>query len=94
MHSRTRRQQRILDLIADYAIPSQQQLQELLADKGIEVTQATLSRDLRTLGVVNGSKGYALPEAPADATQENDRLWRPVRRAHGDSVSVGAGGWD
>ena len=71
MRSRTRRHQRILDLIADYAIPSQQQLQELLAAQGVEVTQATLSRDLRTLGVVKGPNGYALPEAPAGTAVRN-----------------------
>ena len=90
MRSRTRRQQRILDLIADYAIPSQQQLQELLTAQGIEVTQATLSRDLHNLGVVKGPNGYALPESPADAIQEGGRLWQTVRRELIEAVAGGA----
>lgn len=48
--SRTARQARIADLLAKNFVSSQVQLAELLAEEGIEIAQATLSRDLDELG--------------------------------------------
>jgi transcriptional regulator of arginine metabolism len=45
------RQRKILALIRDRIVSSQKELRDLLGQEGIEVTQATLSRDLKTLGV-------------------------------------------
>jgi transcriptional regulator of arginine metabolism len=65
--TRSARQARIAELIAAQPVTSQTQLATLLADGGIEVTQATLSRDLEELGAVKlrGSDGapasYVLP---------------------------------
>ena len=65
--TRPARQARIAELIAAHPVTSQTQLAALLADGGIEVTQATLSRDLEELGAVKlrGSDGapasYVLP---------------------------------
>jgi transcriptional regulator of arginine metabolism len=49
---KSERQQAILELIAAKAIRSQRELEQLLRKAGWDVTQATLSRDLRELGVV------------------------------------------
>ena len=46
------RQQAILDLVAKASISSQDRLRQSLDKIGFEVTQATLSRDLRELNVV------------------------------------------
>jgi transcriptional regulator of arginine metabolism len=65
--SRSARQARIAELIGGRPVTSQTQLAALLAESGIEVTQATLSRDLEELGAVKlrGSDGapasYVLP---------------------------------
>jgi transcriptional regulator of arginine metabolism len=65
--SRSARQVRIRQLIEAHPVTSQTQLAALLAGSGIEVTQATLSRDLEELGAVKlrGSDGapasYVLP---------------------------------
>lgn len=48
--SRAARQARIADLLAREEVTSQVQLVELLAAEGIEIAQATLSRDLDELG--------------------------------------------
>lgn len=48
--SRTARQARIADLLAHHVVSSQVQLLDLLAQQGIDITQATLSRDLDELG--------------------------------------------
>ena len=65
------RQQRIADLLTRTAVRSQTQLAQLLADDGIEVTQATLSRDLVELDAVkvripSGALVYAVPAQGGD----------------------------
>ena len=51
---------------------SHERIRAALEHRGIEVTQATLSRDLREMGVVKTTSGYRLPEdlvaplSPAD----------------------------
>lgn len=66
MTHKTERQTAILDLVGRNAVRSHEELRILLQRRGIRVTQATLSRDLRDLGVVRvpGETGahYALPE--------------------------------
>lgn len=64
---REHRRELVRKLVADYAIESQAMLVSLLADEGVEATQATVSRDLEDLGIgkVRGADGrisYALPE--------------------------------
>ena len=55
-------------ILSSAAVRSQSELAALLADEGIEVTQATLSRDLEELGAVKlrGADGgvgvYVVPE--------------------------------
>ncbi|MDE6729246.1 MAG: arginine repressor, partial [Oscillospiraceae bacterium] len=44
------RQETILELIRTKAIGNQQELQTALAESGFPVAQATISRDIRTLG--------------------------------------------
>lgn len=61
--SRTARQARILDILANSRVTSQVQLSELLLDEGVDITQATLSRDLDELGAkkvrpASGGRAY------------------------------------
>ena len=65
---RTRRQRWIAQLIEKGHVENQEQLQTLLAERSVRVAQATLSRDLRELGVVKGPSGYALPGAGGNGT--------------------------
>jgi transcriptional regulator of arginine metabolism len=64
------RQDAILQLIGSHQISSQEDLKQLLRVRGLTVTQATLSRDLRDLGVLraSGEEGarYMLPEMVSD----------------------------
>ncbi|HEV8556765.1 MAG TPA: arginine repressor [Actinophytocola sp.] len=66
--TRVARQARIVELVTSMGIRSQTELAKLLAGEGIEVTQATLSRDLDELGAVKlrGADGgvpvYVIPE--------------------------------
>jgi len=80
-NDRQHRRDRILGLVAGHRITSQAQLQKLLHDAGIEVNQATLSRDLRDLAVVKTHEGYQLPSVAAAAPAETlqNSLWHAVR---------------
>lgn len=51
------RQARIKELIKEYAIDTQEELQARLKDCGFNVTQATVSRDIRELGIVKSNSG-------------------------------------
>ena len=53
------RQSLVVELVDREPITSQEQLRERLLAKGIEVTQATLSRDIRDLGLVKRTKDGA-----------------------------------
>jgi transcriptional regulator of arginine metabolism len=46
------RQSAILEIVDREAITSQEQLRERLREQGIDATQATLSRDIRDLGLI------------------------------------------
>ena len=61
--SKPLRQRRILERVGEEPIANQEQLRRRLAQLGIRVTQATLSRDLKELGLVKTPHGYALPTA-------------------------------
>ena len=50
----TARRSLVRSLLIDEVVTSQDQLRTLLADQGIDVTQATLSRDLEAIGAAKG----------------------------------------
>jgi transcriptional regulator of arginine metabolism len=66
--TRVGRQARIVAILSSRPVHSQGELAALLADDGIDVTQATLSRDLEELGAVKlraadgGGGVYVVPE--------------------------------
>jgi transcriptional regulator of arginine metabolism len=66
--TRAGRQARIVSVLSSRPVHSQTELAGLLADEGIDVTQATLSRDLEELGAVKlrgpdgGGGVYVVPE--------------------------------
>jgi transcriptional regulator of arginine metabolism len=69
--SRATRLARIVELVGGHAVRSQSELAALLAEDGIAVTQATLSRDLEELGAYKvrapdgGPPAYVVPDAGA-----------------------------
>jgi transcriptional regulator of arginine metabolism len=80
---------RILELIRERPISTQDQLTEVLRSEGIEVTQATISRDVRELRLIkvpgeDGHYQYSLPDDPAG----NSRLERLRRHLHDLLVGV------
>jgi transcriptional regulator of arginine metabolism len=79
--TKTQRQERIRQALGRHQVTSQPQLAELLASDGIDVTQATLSRDLDDLGAIKvriagGETIYALPELEPQRIAPEDHLRR------------------
>ena len=77
-----RQRQHIIErLLGDQAVSSQEQLVELLAERGVNATQATVSRDLDDLGAVKvrvggGAGLYAVPVPAEERTMSDDHLRR------------------
>ena len=59
------RQNAILTLVDEAPVPSQEELQSRLRRKGFRVGQATLSRDIRKLGLVKSARGYQVSAGDA-----------------------------
>ena len=69
--TKSSRHQQILELVTQHEVHSQSELAALLADQGVNVTQATLSRDLDELDAVkvrssSGALVYAVPGEGGD----------------------------
>jgi len=66
---KARRQSQILDVIDHEPVASQEALLQKLEGRGIKATQATISRDLKELGLVKraGDGAYARPGAERTA---------------------------
>jgi transcriptional regulator of arginine metabolism len=87
--TKSARQRLIIDLLGRHPVRSQPELAELLADAGVAVTQATLSRDLVELDAIkvrssSGGLVYAVPAeggdrrpaVPGDSAAGSQRLAR------------------
>ncbi len=75
------RQEKMLELISKYEIDTQDELIERLRESGFEVTQATVSRDIRELKISKMTTGkgtyrYVLPKqtAPTSNMKFNSAL--------------------
>jgi len=79
--SKSQRQHLLAKILEKQAVSSQAKLVELLKGEGVDVTQATLSRDLEELGAVKvrvpvGDSVYAVPDNPTERVLPVDHLRR------------------
>jgi transcriptional regulator of arginine metabolism len=74
------RQAQILDVIDHEPIVSQEMLRARLHGRGIEATQATISRDLKEIGLVKraGDGAYVRPGTERAGPETGERLRRAV----------------
>ncbi len=74
------RQSQILDLVDREALSSQEALRQKLKDRGIDATQATLSRDLKELGLVKraGDGAYTRPGNERGSLAVGEQLRKAV----------------
>jgi transcriptional regulator of arginine metabolism len=77
--SKLSRHQTILELLGQGPVTSQEELQRLLHKRGLDAGQATLSRDIRELGLVKSANGYSLPGGEAAPEPELPSIDRLVR---------------
>ena len=66
--SKAARHAKIITLLEQHEVHSQNELAELLADEGVQVNQGTLSRDLVEIGAlrIRGSDGHLVYAAPSE----------------------------
>jgi len=97
LNTRAARRELIVELIRGGAVASQSDLVEMLRERGIEVTQATVSRDLDEIGAVktvaaDGRLLYAVPAEGGEDRLQADELEdinaRLIRVAEDTMVSV------
>jgi len=65
---KARRQSVVLEVVQREPVRSQEQLRRRMRAVGFDVTQATLSRDIRELGLVKGGADGAYQAVPREAT--------------------------
>jgi len=83
---KVRRQKLIRSLIERNDVRDQRELLALLAVEGVRTTQSTLSRDLATIGVAKGPRGYEI--VPAQTSPGDQRQANRVIRDAVESVAV------
>jgi transcriptional regulator of arginine metabolism len=74
---KSKRHLKIMNIIKDEAISTQEDLVKRLLESGIEVTQATISRDIKKLGLIkvpDGHGGYKY-SLPVERTQSDIENW-------------------
>ncbi len=91
MANKADRHTAIREIIESRSVGSQEELRRLLVERGWDVTQSTLSRDLREMRLAripgaDGSARYAMPEA-TDAGQPRLEALLPHLFIHLDGVS-------
>jgi transcriptional regulator of arginine metabolism len=62
----------IRELVASAAVTSQDELRRKLVRRGFDVTQATLSRDIREIRLYKGPNGYALANGNGLAVEDEE----------------------
>ncbi len=66
----TSRRDAIRQLLSSSPAGTQQSVVDALIAQGFEVTQSSVSRDLREIGAIKSADGYTLPSASADGADE------------------------
>ena len=82
---KTERHRKILELISDNAVTTQEELMAMLSDAGFRVTQATVSRDIKELRLIktldsDGRYRYSTVK------QENDHISSKFHSLFSDAV--------
>jgi len=82
--TRSRRQSKILEVISGLEIETQEDLVKLLNEEGLKITQATISRDIKELGlikVLGSNKKYKYVYADSDEQQISTKLLNMLRES-------------
>lgn len=74
-----KRQSKILELINNYDIETQEELADRLKEAGFEVTQATVSRDIRKLKLTKVSNDKGIQKYSVIGKTEQDISYKYIR---------------
>ena len=91
---KTKRQALILSIISEYEIETQDELAAKLEQKGIKVTQATISRDIKELSLIkvpgsNDGYKYAVASQSEEITADRHlRIFRDTVTAINDAGNL------
>ena len=78
---KNRRQKKILELIIRYEISTQEELMEKLKEAGFDVTQATVSRDIREMKLTKvETNGHLRYVAYRESDEDLHEKYRKVLR--------------
>src|SRR5271167_2735051 len=80
MEMKPERHSVIREIVASTPVASQHQLRRKLVRRGFDVTQATLSRDIRELRLYKGPGGYALPNGMNSDVEDDEPTVQEVLR--------------
>ncbi|MDP1568404.1 MAG: hypothetical protein Q8L86_00250 [Vicinamibacterales bacterium] len=75
-----RRQAAIRDVVARDEVRSQEQLRQRLSTRGFDVTQATLSRDIKELGLVKRASDGAYQDGGGEAVATGAGVLQALQR--------------
>ena len=87
------RHAKILELIEAYEIETQDELAQKLCEEGFQVTQATVSRDIKELSLVktlgsNGQYKYDIPASTKDKSKSPEDLFVNIFIQSGANVDI------
>ena len=73
------RQEKILEIISNYSVSTQEQLMKKLIESGFDVTQATVSRDIKAMNLIkvqdsNGQYRYTVTKRDDDSQEKYDAI--------------------
>lgn len=77
---KNKRHELILKLVTENCVSTQEELQQLLADNGYSVTQATVSRDINELALIKsctsaGNYRYTVPKLTQSTVSDNGAFY-------------------
>ena len=78
----TRRKEEIVRIVRETTVHSQDEILSALRKRGFKVTQPTLSRDIRDLGLAKTPSGYIVPGDVAPVVSFTPREVRETRLEH------------
>ena len=89
---KTKRHRKILEIIKENIVGTQEELADLLKEEGFQVTQATVSRDIKELALIKVTYGedqyrYSLPTEVTVSAITTAFAFKPLLYQGASSVS-------
>ena len=88
------RQSRLLEIIKNEEVETQDEIVQLLLKEGYQVTQATISRDIRELKLIKSADGsgrvkYSLPQTETAPEASNEKYRNILKHGYKNGEAAG-----